>query len=73
MEHTGNVVQDYRDAQGAQDLDEKDSIAAVQLIARQQGEVDDPSEEGMHRADVVQHILIIHCDAHEKNDCNQEA
>ena len=31
-------------------------------------EVDHPCEEGVHRADVVEHVLVVHRGAHEEDE-----
>ena len=69
----GGVIGSEAEAQGARDarrgcdLEEADGVVLVVMVPDPAREEDAPREECVHRRDVVQHILIIHRDAHEGN------
>mmetsp|Transcript_53963 Transcript_53963/g.124231 ORF Transcript_53963/g.124231 Transcript_53963/m.124231 type:complete len:307 (-) Transcript_53963:729-1649(-) len=48
-------------------LEEQESIAAVQLVTRPERDVHPPREEGVHWANVVEHVLVVHGGAHKED------
>ena len=55
-------------AKGGYDLAKEDGERVVERVAQIERYEDSPCEEGVHRADVVEHVLVIHREADEDDE-----
>ena len=55
-------------AKGGYDLAKEDGERVVERVAQIERYEDSPCEEGVHRADVVEHVLVVHGEAHEEDE-----
>mmetsp|Transcript_11754 Transcript_11754/g.20076 ORF Transcript_11754/g.20076 Transcript_11754/m.20076 type:complete len:323 (-) Transcript_11754:88-1056(-) len=68
MEGAGDVVQQHGDRYGGEELDDHEDVILVELVAGVERDVHEPREEGVHRADIVEHVLVVHRDADEEDE-----
>ena len=68
LEDALDVVEDERDGEGGDDLEEEHLERVVQVVAGEERDEDAPGEEGVHRADVVEHVLVVHRAADEDDE-----